>query len=109
MKPRLASDLWVAAYRARLEAAHIPAYVTSKGDATAGAIIIKCAHLDGTARAFHRSYDADGERIWTLLSEGEEAVVDEILKRERRFDPDIWIIEIENANGTTLLDEDGLT
>ena len=57
MHPRLASDLWVSAYLARLRLADIPAYVTAKGDPTSGAVVVKCATLDGAARAYQRSYD----------------------------------------------------
>ena len=41
MEPRLASGVWVAAYLARLRLAAIPAYVMQKGDATAGAVVVK--------------------------------------------------------------------
>ena len=108
MSARLATDLWVAAYRARLEATHIPAYVTAKGDATAGAVVVKCALLDGTARAYHRSFDADFQRVWVVLSEGAEADVDAVVARERANDPDLWVIEVESRDGRTLLDEEGL-
>ena len=51
-EPRLASGLWVSAYLTRLRLADLPAYVTAKGDATAGAVIVKSATLDGRARAY---------------------------------------------------------
>ena len=41
MTARLASGIWVAAYLTRLRLAGIPVYVTAKGDATAGAVIVK--------------------------------------------------------------------
>lgn len=106
---RLATGIWVAAYRARLEAAGIPAYVTSKGDATAGAVLIKLATLDGKAVLYQRSVDLmTGERAWVVLSEGEEADVDVAAARQCEFDPDLWVIEIESRDGRHLLDEDGL-
>ena len=49
-----------------------------------------------------------GERIWTLLAEGPEAEVDAGLARQRGYDPDLWIIEVEDRAGRTLLDEPGL-
>lgn len=109
MIPRLTSDLWVSAYLMRLQLVNIPAFVTSKGDATAGAIIIKLNTLDGNARAFQRSYDLDGNRVWAVLSEGAEADVDASLAKQRSFDPDIWVIEVEDKDGRHLLDEDGLS
>lgn len=109
MTPRLTSDLWVSAYLRRLQLVNIPAFITSKGDATAGAIIIKLNTLDGKACAFHRSYDLDGNRVWATLADGEECGVDDSLIKQRSFDPDIWIIEVEDREGRHLLDEDGLS
>lgn len=108
-EPRLTADFWVRAYLARLQAAHIPAYVTAKGDATAGAVLVKLALLDGTARLYQRSFDLmTGARAWIVLAEGAEADVDAAIGRQRRTDPDLWVIEIESRDGRTLLDEAGL-
>lgn len=109
MTPRLTSDFWVRAYLARLRLADIPAYVTAKGDATAGAVVVKLATLNGLAQAFQRSFDlASGDRVWIVLAEGNEAAVDASIARQRGFDRDLWVIEIEDRAGRTLLDEDGL-
>jgi hypothetical protein len=109
MNPRLTSDMWVSAYLRRLQLVNVPAFITSKGDATAGAVIIKLNTLDGNACAFQRSYDLDGNRIWAILSEGTEVEVDASLTKQRSFDPDIWVIEVEDKDGRHLLDEDGLS
>ncbi|WP_246831251.1 DUF1491 family protein [Pseudotabrizicola formosa] len=107
---RLKADLWVSAYLNRLRLADIPAYVTRKGDPTAGTVLVKVALLDGTARAFERGYDmASGARVWRLMSEGPERDVDALLSRAGQRDPDLWVIELEDKTGRTLLDEDGLT
>ncbi len=106
---RLTSEFWVQAYLRRLSLADIPAFVTAKGDATAGAVLVKQAPLDGTATLFQRSYDLDGTRVWVTLAEGEEWGVDEAIARQRSFDPDIWVIEVENRDGRHLLDEEGLS
>ena len=108
-EPRLRADIWVAAYLARLGARAIPAFVTRRGDATAGAVLVKLATLDGRATAFQRSFDLmTGERAWVVLAEGAEPEVDEAVARQRRFDPDLWVIEVEDRLGRHLLDEPGL-
>ncbi|WP_413875724.1 DUF1491 family protein [Albidovulum sp.] len=110
MTARLAADFWVRAYLARLQAAHLPAYVVARGDPTAGAVLVKLATLDGRARLFQRSFDlATGARAWVVLAEGAEAEVDAAAARQRRIDPDLWVIEIESREGRTLLDEEGLS
>ena len=108
MTARHSADFWVAAYRARLEAAGIPAYVTARGDAQAGAVLVKCATLDGAARLYGRTFGPEGDRVWMVLAEGPEAEVDAAAARQRRADPDLWIVEIEDRQGRTLLDQPGL-
>ncbi len=106
---RLTADMWVSAYRRRLELAGIPAYITARGDPTAGAVLVKLATMDGRATAFERSFDLmTGKRSWVVLAEGDEAEVDAAIARQRQFDPDLWVIEVEDRHGRHLLDEEGL-
>ena len=93
----------------RMDMHNIPAYVTAKGDATAGAELVKQNTLDGTAAAYQRSFNIEGDRNWVTLAEGPEADVDAALARQRDFDPDLWVIEVEDGQGRHLLDEDGLS
>ena len=110
MAPRLASGLWVSAYLNRLRLANVAVYVTQKGDATAGAVVVKLATLDGLARAFQRSFDLMADtRVWVVLAEGPEAEVDAVLTRQKARDRDLWVIELEDRAGRTLLEEDGLS
>ena len=104
---RLTAEFWVHAYLARLRLADIPAFLTSKGDKTAGAVLVKLNTLDGSSQVWQRSFDLDGNRVWVVLEDGDEADVDEAIARQRSFDPDLWVIEVEDRQGRTLLDEPG--
>ena len=96
---RLKAGIWVAAYLRRLEALAIPAFVVRRGDQTAGAVLVTCATMDGKARAFQRSFDPmTGARTWMVLAEGDESEVDAAVARQRRFDPDLWVIELDTAS-----------
>ena len=107
---RLASGVWVSAYMTRLRLADIPAFVVARGDETAGAVLVKLNTLDGNAKAFQRSFDMmTGERTWMVLAEGIEQDVDVSVAKQRSFDSDLWVIEVEDRQGRTLLDEDGLS
>ena len=107
---RLASGVWVSAYLTRLRLADIPAFVVARGDETAGAVLIKLNTLDGNAKAFQRSFDMmTGERTWMVLAEGIEQDVDVSVAKQRSFDSDLWVIEVEDRQGRTLLGEDGLS
>ncbi len=106
---RLTAGFWVSAYLRRLSLADIPAYVTARGDDTAGAVLVKSATLDGRASVHQRSVDfATGSRTWIVLTEGDEAEVDAVIARQRGRDPDLWVIEVEDRAGRLLLDEPGL-
>ena len=106
---RLASGIWVSAYLARLQGAGVFAHIAHRGEATAGAIAVKLATMDGRASVFVRTLDGEGERVWTALVDGApEAEADAALARQRRFDRDLWVVEVEDPRGRHLLGEEGL-
>lgn len=106
---RLTAEFWVQAYLARLRFQDIPAFVVSHGDDTAGAVLIKLNTLDGQATVFHRSYDLMSDaRQWVELAKGDERDVDHSVGKQREFDPDLWVIEVEDRQGRHLLGEPGL-
>ena len=80
--------------------------VIRKGAEEAGAVYVIVNHLDGTCHLFGpapgHSHDEEGERRWIeeLKSPAVLAEVTPLLERKRRFDPDIWVVEIEDRRGT---------
>ncbi|WP_373050551.1 DUF1491 family protein [Thalassovita aquimarina] len=106
---RLTARIWVDAYLTRLRLYDIPAFVVAHGDDTAGAVLIKLNTLDGQAVAYQRSFDLmTGARKWMELVAGEERDVDAAIAKQRGFDPDLWVVEVEDRQGRHLLDEPGL-
>lgn len=106
---RLTSDFWVAAYRQILSGHGIPAFVVAHGDDTAGAVLIKLNTLDGRAVLYQRTFDLKtGERVWAELAAGPEAEVDSTILRQQGFDPDLWVIEVEDRQGRHFLDDPAL-
>jgi hypothetical protein len=106
---RLASGVWISAYLARLEQAGVYAHVMHRGEVTAGAVAVKLATMDGRASVFVRTLDGEGNRVWTpLVDVAPEAEADAAIARQRRFDRDLWVIEVEDPRGRHLLDEAGL-
>jgi len=106
---RLTAEFWVQAYLARLRFMEIPAFVVAHGDDTGGAVLVKLNTLDGRAQAFQREFDLmTGARAWVELSAGPEAEVDAAIARQRGFDPDLWVIEVEDRAGRHLLAQPGL-
>ena len=106
---RLTAAFWVAAYRKRLDLHGIPCFVARHGDDGSGAVLVKLNTLDGQAKVFQRSFDLmTGERAWIVLAEGPERDCDAACARQAGFDPDIWVLEVEDRAGRHLLDQDGL-
>ncbi|MFT4701040.1 MAG: hypothetical protein ACI90E_001717, partial [Yoonia sp.] len=94
---RLTADIWVSAYLTRLRLSEIPAFVVQRGDSTAGAVLIKLNTLDGQACCFQRSCDLmTGDRKWVVLTEGDDRDVEMSVAKQRSFDPDLWVIEVED-------------
>ncbi len=107
---RLTARFWVDAYLTRLRGSDIPAFVVAHGDDTGGAVLVKLNSLDGQAALYQRSYDvmADTQR-WAILDQGPEAEVDASIARQRGYDPDLWVIEVEDREGRHLLDQPGFS
>lgn len=100
MGARLASDIIVSAWLRRLSLDGRAGYVLRRGDATAGAILVKCATLDGRAALWARQWDfeADSEQ-WHCIAQAAEAEIDAQMAREAGRDPDLWLLETESRDG----------
>jgi len=111
---RLKSGIWVAAYLRRCQIEGASAVLRRRGAEEAGAVFIIVNRLDGNATLYgpapQSAFDdaQPAERIFTALLGGSAPVpaaeVEARLAREMRFDPDIWIIEIEDRAGRHFLD-----
>lgn len=105
----LVTSFWVQAYLMRLGLQDIQGYIVAHGDDDAGAVLVKINTLDGQAAALQRSFDpGSGTLRWIELLAGDEAEVDRAITRQRGFDPDLWVIEVEDRQGRHLLDQPGL-
>jgi hypothetical protein len=111
---RLKSAIWVAAYVRRCHVEGAFAAVRRRGAEEAGAIFIKVNRLDGTAELFGPAPQSEfdtarpADRLFSRCLAAPavaEAKVEERLARELRFDPDVWIIEVEDRGGRHFLDQ----
>jgi len=103
----LSSDVWVAALIRRAEIGGAFATVARKGDARAGTVIVKVFDTSNRrARLYSEAFGPDGERLWMQPVESEsEAELDAYLQRQIRYDPDLWIVEIEDREGRHFITE----
>lgn len=111
---RVKTELWVKAYLRQRQAAGTFAAVVAHGHDDAGAILIKISRLDGQAAlfgpapmSFSSDDRADGERRFARLHDAEwiaERSADELIARQRTYDSDLWVIEVEDRLGESGLD-----
>ncbi|MDZ4367969.1 MAG: DUF1491 family protein [Afipia sp.] len=109
---RLKSSIWVAGYLRRCQSAGMFGAVRRRGAEEAGAVFVKVALMDGTALLFvpapQTAYDDSRpvERVFTQSPPQavDEATIEARLAREISFDPDVWIVEIEDREGRHFLD-----
>lgn len=108
---RVKSEIWVLSYLRTLSAQGLAGYVMRRGDSDAGAVFIRINRLDGTSLIFGPApaglHKLDGGRGWMSLMDGageSDAAIERYLEDEMSFDPDIWIIEVEDRQGRHFLD-----
>ena len=107
---RINSDLWVKAYLRRCSSEGVSAVVVRRGDADAGVVFIKISRLDGTATLFGPAAAGlardEMDRRWSVsIARSPEAVIDARLAQERKLDPDVWVVEVEDREGRHFLDD----
>lgn len=101
MSARLPASLWVAALVRRVQAAGGFAAVLARGDADRGAILLVCRGSDGLESIYGRVVAKSGASIWERLAQDETSPGDrtaDYLARQRNYDPDLWIVELDIAS-----------
>lgn len=103
---RLKSAIYVQALIRRCETAGAAAYLVRRGSEEAGAVFIKLNRLDGTLTVLSPAQRGE-ERVWTrpLGDIADEPRCADYFAKQIRFDPDIWIVEIEDRAGRPFVDE----
>jgi hypothetical protein len=109
---RLKAGIWIKAYIRRCASQGVPAVVVRHGDDDAGAIFIRINCLDGTSMLFGPAPagldESQTDRPMMRMFDGRavpDEGVDEFLDRQRQFDSDLWIVEVETRDGRHFLDD----
>ena len=112
MKPQLRAEIWIKAQVRVCDLSMLPAFIRRRGDPDAGAIILKLDRLNGFSEIFVQARAGDGARAWTrgaCESGVADAEAELYIKRQLAFDPDLWVLEIEDPEGRYQLDGPLLT
>src|SRR3569832_540246 len=107
---RVTTDLWGSALVRRVFGAGGFAAVVKRGATEAGAVFVLSRGRMGEVTFYgpapQTSYDTakPDDRFFAVLGTSDDsAAFDARLEREKKFDPDIWVVEIE---GGTVPDEE---
>ncbi len=105
--PRLKAGIFVRALIRRVEVNGASAFVVRSGSEEAGAIILKISKLNGAVLVLNQARNAKGELVWAQALGGwsEDARAAAWCDKQVRFDPDLWIVEIEDREGRAFVDE----
>ena len=105
MEPRLKTGIVIqAALRLATQQA-IPMVVARRGDADAGAILIKLNQLEHGITILAQTRTLEGELAWLRATGAEpvdEQTADAYIARQVKRDPDLWVVEIEDRAGRAL-------
>jgi hypothetical protein len=111
MPPRLRTDFWVGALRRRAEAAGAFISIAQRGAEEAGAIFVSVDRLDGRFDLYGPApqcvFDDDSasDRLFSLIGRGISEEAKRLrMEQEMRFDPDLWLVDIEDRQGRAFLD-----
>ena len=105
--PRLKAGIFVRALLRRVQVEGASAFVVRSGAEEAGAILLKVARLDGTVLVLNQVRDAKGGLAWAQPLAGwtDEKRAADWCDKQVKFDPDLWIVEIEDREGRAFVDE----
>jgi len=107
MEPRLKTGLWVKALIRRCDLAAIGIAVVARGDGDSGAVLLKLNARDEGCSVLAQARAPEGELVW-MRATGPAAVpenqADDYIARQRRRDPDLWVVEIETGLPGAVLD-----
>jgi hypothetical protein len=105
--PRLKAGIFVRAIIRRAEVEGAAAYVVRKGAEEAGAILLRINRLDGTSLVLSQARRGEGELVWVkpLGDAADDESAARYFEKQTRYDPDVWILEIEDRAGRTFVDE----
>ena len=107
MLPKLTAAIQIKAIIRRAEVAGAHAFLVRRGSEEAGALFLKLSRLDARFTVLNQARRGEGELVWTkpLGERSDEAAVSRYLEKQIRFDPDLWILEIEDREGRAFVDD----
>lgn len=108
MEPRVTSSVLVGALIRRAEAEGGFAAVLAKGEATSGSVLLLLTERGDRPRVYERILQPDGRYGWQQVADAPDSgsdLVRDFIARRRRFDPDLWLLELDIPSAERFADE----
>ena len=103
----LSADVWVSALMRRVGQAGSFAYIARRGERQFGAVLVKVMNLrTRETYVLREAQQQEGETVWMRpVGALAESDLDAWIARQASHDPDLWVVEIEDAEGRHFLTE----
>ena len=107
MSARLTTSVFVSGLIRLAEGSGGTGAVLTRGDATAGAVLILLVERGRQKSLLERLLQANGDYRWDqpLAAAYNAEEVDRFLARRRKFDPDCWVVELDVPSAERFTDE----
>ena len=103
----LTTGIWVSAQVRICDRAFIPATIVRHGNDDAGTVLVKINRFEQGVTVYAQATSLGGEPAWSRGTGPKpvtEAEADAYIERQVKFDPDVWVLEIEDRKGQYKLD-----
>lgn len=103
----ITTGIWVMAQVRLCDRAFIPATVVRRGDPDAGTVLLKLNRFEAGVTVFTQTSSSGDEPAWsrgTGPNPVSEAEADAYIERQVKYDPDVWVLEIEDRRGQYKMD-----
>ena len=103
----LTTGLWVSAQVRLCDLAFIPATVVRRGDPDAGTVLLKLNRFEHGVTVYTQASSMTDAPAWSRGTGPRpvtEAEADAYIDRQVKYDPDVWVLEIEDRKGQYKMD-----
>ena len=103
----LNTGLWVSAQVRLCDIAFIPAAIVRRGDPDAGTVLLKLNRFEEGVTVYTQASTMTDTPAWSRGTGPKpvtEAEADAYIERQVKYDPDVWVLEIEDRRGKYKMD-----